>query len=124
MAKELGVPPTMQPPEKNQGYVLRASYPYFVEQFPVSYPEVEVQIWQRFGKVKVDLFASVESTHCHLWFSLILPALIGLDAVVQALQRLHLYVYPLIPLLPGVLDRVPELEITLLLVIASSIFGR
>lgn len=37
VAKEQGVPPIVQPPEKNKGYVQRASYPYFVEQFPVSH---------------------------------------------------------------------------------------
>lgn len=29
-----------------------------------SHPEVVVQIWQRFGKADVDLFAAKESTHC------------------------------------------------------------
>lgn len=63
-------------------------------------------IWQMFGQAEVDLFASVESTHCLLWFSLNPPALLGLDAMVQTWPMLHLYAFPLIAPLPGALARV------------------
>lgn len=39
--------------------------------------EVVVQIWQRFGKADVDLFASEESTQCLQLFSLIPPPPLG-----------------------------------------------
>ena len=34
------------------------------------HPEVVSQIWSRFGRARVDLFASRHANHCPLWFSL------------------------------------------------------
>ncbi len=56
--------------------------------------------------MEVDLFTSRETTHCPLWFSLMHPAPLGLDAMVQTWPRLRLYAFPPIALLPGVLERV------------------
>ena len=50
------------------------------------------QIWNRFRRVAVDLFASQANTHCPLWFSLTLqddpPP--GVDAFAQKEAALHL----------------------------------
>ncbi len=79
--------------------------------------EVMEQIWKKFGRAQVDLFASREISHCPLWFSLTHPAQIWLDAMVQMWPRLHLYAFPPIALLPGVLESVCWDEVCLLLVV-------
>jgi hypothetical protein len=80
------------------------------------HPDVVKSVWERFGPLEVDLFASRETSHCPLWFSLTHPAPLGLDAMVQAWPRLRLYALPPIALLPGVLERVRQEGISLLLV--------
>ncbi|KAI2652610.1 Gag-Pol polyprotein [Labeo rohita] len=70
------------------------------------HPEVVKQIWRVFGQAQVDLFATQENAQCPHWFSLTHPAPLGLDAMVQTWPRLRLYAFPLITLLPGVLERV------------------
>ncbi|KAI2644186.1 enzymatic polyprotein [Labeo rohita] len=70
------------------------------------HPKVVKQIWRVFGQAQVDLFATQENAQCPHWFSLTHPAPLGLDAMVQTWQRLRLYAFPLIALLPGVLERV------------------
>ncbi|KAL0159531.1 hypothetical protein M9458_043256, partial [Cirrhinus mrigala] len=69
------------------------------------HPEVVKQIWRIFGSAQVDLFATRENAQCPLWFSLVHPAPLGLDAMVQT-----------IALLPGVLERVRRDRVSLLLV--------
>ncbi len=78
--------------------------------------EVMEQIWKKFGRAQVDLFASRETLHCPLWFSLTHPAPLGLDAMVQMWPRLRLYAFPPIALLPGFLERLRQDEVCLLLV--------
>ncbi len=68
------------------------------------------------GQAQVDLFASRETSHCPLWFSLTHPAPLGLDAMTQMWPRLHLYAFPPIALLPGVLERVRRDRVPLLLI--------
>ncbi|KAI2651801.1 Transposon Ty3-G Gag-Pol polyprotein [Labeo rohita] len=80
------------------------------------HPEVVKQIWRVFGQAQVDLFATQENAQCPHWFSLTHPAPLGLDAMVQTWQRLRLYAFPLIALLPGVLERVCQDGDRLLLV--------
>lgn len=80
------------------------------------HPEVVEQIWRVYGQAEVDLFASQHTTHCPLWFSLTQPAPLGLDAMVQAWPRLRLYAFPPVALLPGVLERIRQDGISLLLV--------
>ncbi|XP_073720453.1 uncharacterized protein [Misgurnus anguillicaudatus] len=80
------------------------------------HPQVVESIWTRFYQAEVDLFASRETTHCPLWFSLTHPAPLGLDAMVQPWPRLRLYAFPPIALLPGVLERVRRNNVRLLLV--------
>ncbi len=69
---------------------------------------------ESFGQAQVDLFATRQTSHCPLWFSLTHPALLGLDAMVQTWPRLRLYTFP--RSLPGVLERVRRDEVRLLLV--------
>ncbi|KAL0148452.1 hypothetical protein M9458_056262, partial [Cirrhinus mrigala] len=82
------------------------------------HPEVVKQIWSEavFGQAQVDLFATKENAQCHHWCSLTYPAPLGLDAMVQTWPRLRLYAFPLIALLPGVLERVRWDGVLLLLV--------
>ncbi|XP_067233771.1 uncharacterized protein [Chanodichthys erythropterus] len=80
------------------------------------HPEVVELIWEKFGRAQVDLFASKETSHCPLWFSLTHPAPLGLDAMVQTWLRLRLYAFPPIALLPGVLERVRRDGVHLILV--------
>ncbi len=69
------------------------------------------------------LFASQETSHCPLWFSLTNPAPPRLDAMVQTWPRLSLYAFPPIALLPGVLERA-HWDQVLLLFIAPWWLGR
>ncbi len=80
------------------------------------HPEVVKQIWRVFGQAQVDLFATHQTSHCPLWYSLTHPAPLGLDAMVQTWPRLRLYAFPPIALLPGVLERVRRDGVRLLLV--------
>ncbi|KAI2650209.1 hypothetical protein H4Q32_000145 [Labeo rohita] len=58
------------------------------------HPEVVEQIWEIFGRAQLDLFATRENAQCPLWFSLVHPAPLGLDAMVQTWPRLRLYAFP------------------------------
>ncbi len=58
------------------------------------HPEVVELIWREFGQAQGDLFASQETSHYLLWFSLTHSALLGLDAMVQTWPRLRLYAFP------------------------------
>ncbi len=78
------------------------------------HPEVVELMWKEFSQAQVDLFASRETSHCPLWFSLTHP--LGLDAMTQMWPRLHLYAFPPIALLPGVLERVRRDRVPLLLI--------
>ncbi len=51
------------------------------------HPEVVKQIWRVFGQAQVDLFATRETSHCPLWFSLTHPA--PLDAIALLLGVLE-----------------------------------
>ncbi|KAI2655953.1 Transposon Tf2-6 polyprotein [Labeo rohita] len=80
------------------------------------HPEMVKQIWKVFGPAQVDLFATRENAQCPLWYSLVHPAPLGLDAMVQTWPRLRLYAFPPIALLLGVLERVRRDGVSLLLV--------
>ncbi|KAI2664245.1 Transposon Ty3-G Gag-Pol polyprotein [Labeo rohita] len=79
-------------------------------------PEVVKQIWRMLGQAQVDLFAMRENTQCPLWYSLVHPAPLGLDAMVHTWPRLRLYAFPPIALLLGVLERMRRDGVSLLLV--------
>ncbi len=54
------------------------------------HPEVVELIWREFGQAQVDLFVSRETSHCTFWFSLMYPAPLRLDTMVQTWPRLRL----------------------------------
>ncbi len=83
------------------------------------HPEVVELIWKEFGQAQVDLFVSLETSHCPLWFSLTHPTPLGLDAMTQTWPRFRLYAFPPIALLPGVLERVRGDRVPLLLIAPS-----
>ncbi len=70
------------------------------------HPLVVSLIWQRFGRVEVDLFASSMTAHCPLWFSVSPPSPLGLDTLAHEWPRTSPYAFPPIRLLPVVLFRV------------------
>ncbi|KAI2663485.1 DNA-directed RNA polymerase subunit beta' [Labeo rohita] len=80
------------------------------------HPKVVKQICRVFGPAQADLFATRENAQCPLWCSLTHPVPLGLDAMVQTWQRLRLYAFPPIALLPGVLERVRWDGVSLLLI--------
>ena len=64
------------------------------------HPEVVQAIWQQYGRAEVDLFASRDSTHCLLWFSLeetMSP--LGQDALAHEWPQQLLYAFPPLPLI-------------------------
>ncbi len=63
------------------------------------------QIWDLFGKVEVDLFASQESSQCPLCFSLSSPAPLGIDVFTHPWPDMRLYMFPPVKLIPAVLCR-------------------
>lgn len=56
----------------------------YIKEACILYPESVQLIWRKFGQVDMDLFASLETTHCPLWFSVTHPALLGLDVMAEA----------------------------------------
>ncbi|XP_014834349.1 PREDICTED: uncharacterized protein LOC106912030, partial [Poecilia mexicana] len=69
------------------------------------HPEVVGVIWEKYGIAAVDLFASRETTHCPLWFSLADSASpLGQDA--HDWPRVLLYAFPPLPLIGPTLLRV------------------
>ncbi len=71
--------------------------------------EVIAQIWARYGTAQVDLFASVETTHCPRWYSLkVQDGSLGLDALSQEWPTDLLYAFPPFSLIPQVLRRIGE----------------
>ena len=65
------------------------------------HPEVVEEIWRRFGRAEVDLFASEETAHCRVWVSE------EEDALAQEWpEDCLLYAFPPFPLLPCVVRRV------------------
>lgn len=81
------------------------------------HPEVVQRIWGVFGQAEVDLFASEESTHCPLWFSLTrVPGPLGWDALAHQWPQCLLYAFPPLPLIWPTLRRVHKEGHRLLLV--------
>ncbi len=80
------------------------------------HPETIRLIWSRFGKAQVDLFASRESSHCQLYFSLT-EGTLGTDALAHSWPRaLCKYAFPPVSLLAQTLCKVREDEEQVLLV--------
>lgn len=71
------------------------------------HPEVVEHIWEMFTRAEVDLFASRDTTHCPLWFSLADGSgPLGQDALVHDWPRTLLYAFPPLPLIFPTLLRV------------------
>ncbi|XP_074492936.1 uncharacterized protein LOC141768506 [Sebastes fasciatus] len=81
------------------------------------HPEVVASLSTQFGMAQVDLFASKETAHCQLWFSLRPPGgPLGLDALSHEWPKGLLYAFPPLPLIPHVLDRINRGHYKVLLV--------
>ncbi|KAI2648645.1 ORF V: Enzymatic polyprotein [Labeo rohita] len=80
------------------------------------HPQVVQLIWNRFGEAQVDLFASPESSHCRLFYSLT-EAPLGRDALAHSWPRgLLKYAFPPVSLLAQTLCKIRENEKQVLLV--------
>ncbi len=80
------------------------------------HPETIRLIWSQFGEAQVDLFASPESSHCQLYFSLTEGPL-GTDALAHSWPRaLRKYAFPPVSLLTQTLCKLREDEEQVLLV--------
>lgn len=81
------------------------------------HPEIVEQIWARYGRAAVDLFASRENAQCALFYSLrSMDAPLGVDALARAWPHELLYAFPPLALIPPTLSRVREHGHTLILI--------
>ncbi|KAI2644097.1 enzymatic polyprotein [Labeo rohita] len=72
-------------------------------------------IWSRFGQAQVDLFASLKSTHCQLWYGL--TCTLSTDALAHSwLKGLRKYAFPPVSLIAQTLCKVREDEEQIVLV--------
>ncbi len=80
------------------------------------HPQTVQLIWRRFGLAQVDLFASLETSHCQLFYSLT-EGTLGTDALAHSWPRgLRKYEFPPVSLLAQTLCKVREEEEQVLLV--------
>ncbi len=80
------------------------------------HPQMVQLIWRRFGLAQVDLFASLETSHCQLFYSLT-DGTLGTDALAHSWPRgLRKYAFPPVSLLAQTLCKVREEEEQILLV--------
>ena len=81
------------------------------------HPRVVERIWEWFGTAQVDLFASRETTHCPLWFSVKdLDSPLGVDALAHEWPPGLLYAFPPISMLPAFLEKVRVEQATVILI--------
>ncbi|KAL0203247.1 hypothetical protein M9458_001265, partial [Cirrhinus mrigala] len=72
------------------------------------HPHTVQLIWNRFDEAQIDLFASYESTHCALWYSLT-EAPLGTDALAHSWPRgPRKYAFPPVSLIAQTLCKVRE----------------
>ncbi len=72
------------------------------------HPQTVQLIWRRFGLAQVDLFASLETSHCQLFYSLT-DGTLGTDALAHSWPRgLRKYAFPPVSLLAQTLCKVRE----------------
>ena len=74
------------------------------------------QIWERFGRPQVDLFASEENSKCPLFFSIAGTAPLGLDALAHQWPQGLLYAFPPLSLILPTLERVRTQRLSMILV--------
>ncbi|KAK5935334.1 hypothetical protein CgunFtcFv8_020703 [Champsocephalus gunnari] len=81
------------------------------------HPRIVSQLWVRYGRAAVDLFASKENAQCQLFFSMRdLNAPLGVDALAHVWALVLLYAFPPLALIPPTLARVREQRHTLILI--------
>lgn len=81
------------------------------------HPQIVGLIWMRFGQAAVDLFASRENSHCHMFFSLRdADAPLGVDALAHPWPEVLLYAFPPLCLIIPTLARVRERGLSLILI--------
>ncbi|XP_034564504.1 uncharacterized protein LOC117830473 [Notolabrus celidotus] len=81
------------------------------------HPQVVEQIWQRYGRAAVDLFASRENAQCPLYFSLSeVNAPLGMDALAHPWPDVLLYAFPPLSLISPTLARVRQQSLSLILI--------
>ena len=71
------------------------------------HPLMVAQIWDHFGRVEVDLFASRANTHCSMFFSITdrnVP--LGMDVLAHTWPNTPLYAFPLVEMILSVLEGV------------------
>ncbi len=80
------------------------------------HPQTVQLIWRRFGLAQLDLFASLETSHCQWSYSLT-EGTLGMDALAHSWpQGLHKYAFPPVSLLAQTLCKIREEEEQILLV--------
>ncbi|KAI2667881.1 ORF V: Enzymatic polyprotein [Labeo rohita] len=79
------------------------------------HPETVQLIWSHFGEAQIDLFASPESSHCQLFYSLD-EASLGRDALAHSWPPGPKYAFPPVSLLAQTLCKIREDEEQVLLV--------
>ncbi|CAM4634692.1 unnamed protein product [Leuciscus chuanchicus] len=80
------------------------------------HPQTVQLIWDQFGDAQVDLFASYDSSHCHLFYSLT-EGTLGTDALAHSWPRgLRKYAFPPVSLLAQTLRKIREDEEQVILV--------
>ncbi|KAI2668660.1 hypothetical protein H4Q32_005425 [Labeo rohita] len=81
------------------------------------HPETVQLIWSHFGEAQIDLFASPESSHCQLFYSLNeAPNSLGRDALAHSWPPGPKYAFPPVSLLAQTLCKIREDEEQVLLV--------
>ncbi|KAI2665879.1 Transposon Ty3-G Gag-Pol polyprotein [Labeo rohita] len=71
------------------------------------HPQTVQLIWSRFGEAQIDLFASPESSHCQLYYSLS-EAPLGMDALAHSWPPGPKYAFPPVSLLAQTLCKIRE----------------
>ncbi|XP_061089900.1 uncharacterized protein LOC133123450 [Conger conger] len=74
------------------------------------HPLVVAEVWSRFVKARVDLFASRQNAHCPLWFVMTATGSppLGVDALAHRWPKRLLYAFPPFGLIPQVLTKARE----------------
>ncbi|XP_061098651.1 uncharacterized protein LOC133128861, partial [Conger conger] len=82
------------------------------------HPLVVAEVWSRFGKAIVDLFASRQNAHCPLWFAMTATGSppLGVDALAHCWPKGLLYAFPPFGLVPQVLAKAREERKPLILI--------
>ena len=70
------------------------------------HPGVVSQIFSRYGRAEVDLFATAENATCALFFALEESAPLGADALAHEWPRKLLYAFPPLQLISSALERI------------------